>query len=116
MADALARYERRRRTAVRKVQDTADRVAALSDAPDSRRTSALTAVLRVLARSESVAARQDRLVQQEKPARCASRWRCSEGAGPHTRRPAPCVRLTPLPSVRTTVEATVPSPPQPAGG
>lgn len=68
VADALARYERRRRTAVRKVQDTADRVAALSDAPDSRRTSALTAVLRVLARSESVAARQDRLVQQERPA------------------------------------------------
>jgi 2-polyprenyl-6-methoxyphenol hydroxylase-like FAD-dependent oxidoreductase len=67
--DAVARYERRRRPAVRKVQDTADKVAGLSDAPGSRRTSALTAVLRVLARSESVAARQDRLVQQEHPGR-----------------------------------------------
>ena len=69
VADALARYERRRRTAVRKVQDTADKVAGLGDAPDSRRTAGLTAVLRVLARSESVAARQDRLVQQEHPGR-----------------------------------------------
>ena len=85
--DAVARYEQRRREAVRKVQDTADKVASLSDAPGSRRTSALTAVLRLLARSESVAARQDRLVQQEHPGRLRETVALLGGAV-HTR-PAP---------------------------
>ncbi|HET9944206.1 MAG TPA: NAD(P)/FAD-dependent oxidoreductase [Actinomycetes bacterium] len=66
--DAVARYVRRRQASVRKVQDTADRVAALSDAPNSWRTSALISMLRLAAHSGSIAARQDRLVQQEDPA------------------------------------------------
>jgi 2-polyprenyl-6-methoxyphenol hydroxylase-like FAD-dependent oxidoreductase len=66
--DALQRYTRRRRGAVRKVQDAADRVARLSNAHGRLRTSAIDRTLRTVAAVKPVAARQDRLVQQEDPA------------------------------------------------
>jgi 2-polyprenyl-6-methoxyphenol hydroxylase-like FAD-dependent oxidoreductase len=66
---ALLTYERRRRPAVRKVQDAADRVTKLSNVNGSVATRVVDLTLRAVARSARAAARQDRLVQQEDPAR-----------------------------------------------
>ena len=68
VGDAVQRYVRRRRSSVRKVQDAADRVVRLSDTHDQLRTSAIDLSMRVFTAFKPVAARQDRLVQQEDPA------------------------------------------------
>jgi 2-polyprenyl-6-methoxyphenol hydroxylase-like FAD-dependent oxidoreductase len=65
---ALERYARRRRAPVRRVQDTADRLARLSGWTNPALRIARDAGLRLLAALDRAAGRQARLVQQEDPA------------------------------------------------
>lgn len=64
---ALTAYTSRRRPAVRAVQDAADKMAALSDLPGRLRPRLRDAAIRTASRMPAVAARQDRLAQQESP-------------------------------------------------
>ncbi|MEV7397316.1 FAD-dependent monooxygenase [Aeromicrobium sp. NPDC092404] len=65
---ALAAYAARRRPAVRAVQDSADRLAALSDLRGRLRPRLRDAAIRAATRIPAAARRQDRLAQQEDPA------------------------------------------------
>ena len=65
---ALARYQARRRPAVRRVQDRADQLARLSGLTSPALRLARDAALRLAARAPGAAARLDTLVQQEDPA------------------------------------------------
>jgi hypothetical protein len=61
------------------VQDAADRVARLSNPHDPLRSAAIDLTMRVFSAVKFVAARQDRLVQQEDPAKLREMVTSAEG-------------------------------------
>ena len=71
--DAVQQYARRRRGAVRKVQDAADRVAGLSNTSGPLRSSVVKMTMGLLGSIKPVAARQDRMVQRKILRRCVRR-------------------------------------------